>query len=853
MMLNRFANHRLVFGGLIAALLLSSARLAWAANAFQPPASQRQTIDFNSGWRFIREDVAGAHAPAFDDGKWDTVTTPHTFNDVDSFRTIISHGGGDRGTYTGVAWYRKHFKLPADAAGRKVFIEFEGMRQAGEFYLNGKQVGLYENGVTPYGIDITDAVTLGDKENVLAVKVDNSPDYKEKSSGVLFQWNTKDFNPNFGGINRRVWLHITGKIYQTLPLVCGLGTSGVYVYPTDISVPDHTATLNVESQVRNESGDQASITLSAVVIDADGNTRATFDGDTIDMVAGEKTTLKASGKLTSARLWSIDDPYLYDVYTILKVNDQVVDVTRVRTGFRKTAYRGGAGTGGVFLNDKFVWLTGYAQRVSNEWAGLGQAYPAWMHDFSAKMLRQSNGNFMRWMHTAPQPVDVEAYDRAGIVEVCPAADKERETTGRQWEQRLEVMRATMVYYRNHPSILFWEAGNNSISVDHLKQMVDLQTELDPNGGRVMGCRTLNDPATTPIPGYFGIMIGQDPRTDALKSPSAMFRAYSADRRDRAPLIEMEDFRDEGARRFWDDQSPPHFGFKPGPDDTYHWNSETFALAAAHRYWMYWTNRITNTDPAHSKWSGYASIYFNDSDADGRQDSSEVARVSGKVDAVRLPKEAYYTYRVMQSEKPDIHILGHWTYPPATKKTIYVIANHCDAVQLLLNGSSIGKSTEPKDGYVYAFPDIPFTAGTLKAVGLCAGTSACTQELTTAGKPARIKLTPITAAGGLKADGADVALVDVEVVDTAGNRCPTDEARIDFTITGPANWRGGYNSGIINSTNNLYLNTECGINRVAIRSTTDPGDIKLTATRPGLEPATLTIPSRALAAGELARF
>ena len=127
----------------------------------------------------------------------------------------------------------------------------------------------------------------------------------------------------------------------------------------------------------------------------------------------------------------------------------------------------------------------------------------------------------------------------------------------------------------------------------------------------------------------------------------MFRAYSAERRDRAPLIETEDFRDEGARRFWDDYSPPYFGFKKGPNDAYGWNSETFALAAAGRYWAYWTNRISNTDPDHSKWSGYASIYFSDSDADGRQQSSEVARVerqSGRgalaeADLFRLPRDA----------------------------------------------------------------------------------------------------------------------------------------------------------------------------------------------------------------------
>jgi beta-galactosidase len=148
-------------------------------------------------------------------------------------------------------------------------------------------------------------------------------------------------------------------------------------------------------------------------------------------------------------------------------------------------------------------------------------------------------------------------------------------------------------------------------------MVNLRKQLDPNGGRAMGCRTLNEPACTAIAVYFGVMVGQDPRTDALKNPTNMFRAYNAQRRDRAPIIEAEDFRDEAARRFWDDYSPPHFGFKKGPNDTYAWNSETFCLAAAWRYQEYLRNRISNTDPGHSKWAGYASIYWSDSNADGR--------------------------------------------------------------------------------------------------------------------------------------------------------------------------------------------------------------------------------------------
>ena len=113
-----------------------------------------------------------------------------------------------------------------------------------------------------------------------------------------------------------------------------------------------------------------------------GQVRARFDGSSIDMVDGEKTVLTAAGALKDARFWSPEDPYLYDVYTILTVDGKTVDVNKVVTGFRKTEFKGGAGTGGVYLNDKFVYLKGFAQRSSNEWAGLGGAYPDWLHDFT---------------------------------------------------------------------------------------------------------------------------------------------------------------------------------------------------------------------------------------------------------------------------------------------------------------------------------------------------------------------------------------------------------------------------------------------------------------------------------------
>jgi beta-galactosidase len=853
---------------------LLAAPTAAPSATYVPPKSPRTTLNFNLNWKFIRQNVPGAEAPTFDDTKWDSVATPHSFNDVDSFRKLISHGGGDTGTYKGLSWYRKHFKLPAALAGNRVFLEFEGMRQAGDIYLNGKDVGLYENGVTAYGIDITDALLPNGQENVLAVKVDNSGNYRERGFcmanpknadgtacvGQGYEWNANDFNPNHGGINRHVWLHVTGKIYQTLPLYYGLESQGVYVHAANYNIAGKTADVTVDAEVHNTSGDRATVGLSVAVVDSNGHVSAQFAGKPMDVADGAKSIVSATGTLKQARFWSCEDPNLYDVYSILKVGGKVVDVNRLETGFRKAEFKGGAGTGGLYINEKFVYLKGFSERSADEWAGVGAGYPDWMHDYTAKLIRDCHGNYMRWMHISPQKVDADSFTRFGIVQVCPAGDKERDAQGRQWDQRVEVMRDSIIYFRNNPGIFFWEAGNTVVAPERMQQMVDLRKQWDPYGGRVMGTRgdsnNQGNTATTHIAEYYGVMMAQDTGVENLNSPTAMFRAYSDERRDRAPIIETEDYRQEGSRRMWDAFSPPFYKAKKGENDTwkrdgYLYNSEDFALDGIKQYWSYWSNRISNTDPKHSRWSAYCSIYFTDEDADGRQDSTEVCRVSGKVDAMRLPKEMYFAYRVIQNPQPDLHILGHWTYPATqpdgtkTSKTVYVISN-TQSVELFLNGKSLGVNSKPDNGWVFAFPAVDFVPGTLKAIGKNDDKIAAQQVLTTAGPAAAIRMTPIMGPKGLQADGQDIALIDFEVVDAKGVRCPTDYARVDFTCTGPGIWRGGYNSGILNSTNNLYLNTECGLNRVAVRSTlirtTDPAPLPIvvTASRHGLKSASVRI-------------
>ena len=129
---------------------------------------------------------AGAERPGFADGKWARVTLPNAFNEREAFARDIKN------LSTGITWYRKRFTAPSGAAAGKAFLEFEGVRQAAEVWVNGQSVVLSESGAMAFGADISRALKPG--ENVIAVRVDNDWRYKERATGSGFQWNDRNFN-----------------------------------------------------------------------------------------------------------------------------------------------------------------------------------------------------------------------------------------------------------------------------------------------------------------------------------------------------------------------------------------------------------------------------------------------------------------------------------------------------------------------------------------------------------------------------------------------------------------------------------------------------------------------------------
>jgi len=782
--------------------------------------NMRQIYNFNSDWKLQIGDVANAQPPDFNDADWKKITLPRAFNEDEAFRLPIAE------LTDTVVWYRKHFKLPASDFGKKVFIEFEGVRYAADVYVNGEHVGLHENGVMAFGFDISDKIKF-DEENVIAVRVDNDWNYHERATRSTFQWNNKNFNANYGGIPKNVFLHVTGKVYQTLPLFSMLKTTGTYIYAGNFDIKGKKALIHAESEVKNEASTSQTVQFEVTVEDMDGKIISQFTNEKQTVDPNQTVKLSASTLVSDIHFWSWGYGYLYNVYTVLKIDGKPVDVVKTRTGFRKTEFKNGM----VYLNDRVIQMKGYAQRTSNEWPGVGMSVPAWLSDYSNGLIVESNGNMVRWMHVTPWKQDVESCDRVGLMQMFPAGDAEKDVTGRRWEQRTELMRDAMIYNRNNPSVILFECGNESISEEHMAEMKAIRDLYDPFGGRAIGSREMLD---SKIAEYGGEML---------------YINKSAGK----PLIATEYCRDEALRKYWDEFTPPFHKNGAGPlyknadASDYNRNQDSFAKEDIVRWNDYFVCR-PGTGKRVS--SGGLNIVFSDTNTHCR--GEENYRRSGETDAMRILKDAYLAHQVMWDgwvdiEKYRTYIIGHWNYEPNVVKDVLVVSP-ADKVELFLNGKSLGFG-EKSYSFLHTFKNVKYEAGTLKAISYMTSKSpkgdlkeVSADVKITAGEPVAIKLSIIKRPAIINANGADMVLVQVEVVDADGQRCPTVQTPLNFTMDGPAEWRGGIAQGPDNYILSKTIPAECGVNRVLIRTLTEAGKIIVSAKAEGLKSAEISFES-----------
>ena len=421
--------------------------------------------------------------------------------------------------------------------------------------------------------------------------------------------------------------------------------------------------------------------------------------------------------------------------------------------------------------------------------------------------------------------EIRSYDKAAI-----------------WYRRAAERGYAMAQYR---IALFYESGNESISREHMLEMKAIRDKYDPYGGRAIGSREMLD-------------------IDEAEYGGEMLYINKSKKH---PMWAMEYCRDEGLRKYWDEWSYPYHKegdgplYRGNPATDYNHNMDQFAVEMVRRWYDYWRERPgTGTRVS----SGGVKIVFSDTNTHHRGESNY--RTSGVVDAMRIPKDAFFAHQVMWSgwvepEEAKTYIVGHWNFPASAVKPVFVVSTG-DEVELFLNGRSLGKGRQSYR-YLFTFDDVPFEPGTLEAVA----SDGSRYKLETVDEPYQLKLTAIKNPEGTKADGADMVLFQVEVMDKEGRRCPIDDRMIHFDLWGEGKWIGGIGTrdnrtmqrldenrpaGLLDAaaTKNISDNyvgsynlpVECGVNRVLVRTTPNAGEIHLSAYAEGVKPAYIEVKS-----------
>lgn len=354
-------------------------------------AQQRVVYTINDGWKFTKGSPFEAQLAGCDDSSWETVNIPHTWNNKDA-------DDETPGFYRGPAWYRKQLFVDKSQEGRQAVIYFEGANQEVRFYLNGQFVGEHKGGYTRFCFDITSHLRYG-QENLFAIYVNNvyNPNIPPLSADFTF----------FGGIYRDVYLQFMNPVHIATN---DYASSGVYIRTPEVN--NSAASVEITTLLTNNTLQPAEIRVENVICDADGKEVKKTHAE-IKLASGEtKTDISKKIKIDSPRLWDIDDPYRYMVYTRIldKKKGTLLDEVVNPLGLRWFKFDSEKG---FFLNGKGRKLIGTARH--QDYFQKGNALRDELHVQDVLLLKEMGGNFLRVSHYPQDPVIMEMCDKLGIV------------------------------------------------------------------------------------------------------------------------------------------------------------------------------------------------------------------------------------------------------------------------------------------------------------------------------------------------------------------------------------------------------------------------------------------------------
>ena len=759
-------NRRLAKQGLLAFLLL-----------FVMQAGARERVCFDSDWLFCLVDSAQMASVNYNDAKWRKLDLPHDWAIEGDFMPSNPSGAGGGALPGGVGWYRKHFTV--DKAD-KYFIEFDGVYMNAAVYINGHLLGKRPYGYSSFEYDLTPFLNWGG-DNVMAVRVDNSD-----------QPNSRWYSGC--GIYRHVWLTATANLH--------VAHWGVQVK----TKASGEVAVNVEIVDENHSGVKP--VIKHTVTDASGKVVATAKGNAAN----------AKLKVRKPILWSVDNPYVYQVRTEILVNGKTVDEYVTTTGFRSFLFDPQKG---FSLNGKSMKLNGVCEH--HDLGCLGAAFVEDAMHRKLQILKNMGVNAIRCSHNPPAPQLLNMCDTMGLIVMDESFDmwrrrKTQNDYARFFDEWHERDLADLVKRdRNHPSILMWSIGNEVLeqwSSAEADTLTLEQANLILNAGHDAstlakeGELSVNSLLTRHLAEIVRKYDDTRPITAGCNEPNPNNHLF------KSGAIDIIGFN---YHHQWVKDVPKNFPGKPfifsesvsalQTRGFYMMPSDSVYVAPV-EWWLPYSDpsmKCSAYDNMHASWSStheetWDVVKHNDFvggqfiwtgfDYIGEPTPySFPARSSyfGIIDLAGFPKDTYYLYQSEWTDQPVLHLFPHWNWLEGQTIDMWCYYNQADEVELFINGKSQGVRRKADSHQYHVMWRVVFEPGEVKVVARQNGREVRQQVIRTAGPPHHIRLTADR--NVIDADGKSLAFVTVEILDKDGNLCPNAENQVFFDVKGNASIAG----------------------------------------------------------------
>mgnify|MGYP000243812288 FL=1 len=666
-------------------------------------AQQRVVYTINDGWKFAKGSPFEAQLTGCDDSSWETVNIPHTWNDKDA-------DDETPGFYRGPVWYRKQLFIDKSQEGRRAVIYFEGVNQEVRFYLNGQFVGEHKGGYTRFCFDITPHLRYG-QENLFAIYVNNvyNPNIPPLSADFTF----------FGGIYRDVYLQFMNPVHIATN---DYASSGVYIRTPEVN--NSAASVEITTLLTNDMPQATEIRVENIICDADGKEVKKTQAE-VKLAAGEtKTDISKKIKIDSPRLWDIDDPYRYMVYTRIldkrkgTLLDEVVNPLGLRW-FKFDSEKG------FFLNGKGRKLIGTARH--QDYFQKGNALRDELHVQDVLLLKEMGGNYLRVSHYPQDPVIMEMCDKLGIVTsveipVVNAVTETEEFLHNSVEMAKEMVRQDF----NRPSVMIWGYMNEIFlrrPYTEGKQLEDYYRFTEKVARALEATIREEDPSRYTMMAYHNMPQYYE---DAHLTEIPMIQGWNLYQGWYEPDINEFQRLLDRAHKVYKGKVLMVTEYGPGVDPRVHsYQPERFDFSQ--EYGLVYHKHYLNEMMKRPFVAGSSLWNLNDFYSESRVDAVPHVNNKGVVGLNREKKDVYWFYKTALSRRP-ILVIGNREWKSrggvvntAQKECIQSVPvfSNAEEVELFVNNKSLGKKKIEDN---YALFDVPFVGGEnlLEAVAVTGG-------------------------------------------------------------------------------------------------------------------------------------